>query len=207
MAYMLGRMARQLLLVKAGAAKVSDERSLDALRVQTCGDIIREAFRSECERWQGKWASTEFGDVRAFFQEARAIGKKITELITERVGDHQIGDVRRVRRLHPGLHASHYGFYDVVSTNELATMVKVSKQLPSEKMQHLLTLLGVVPLEGATPREHGKMVRVVLDGRWIGSLSDPNDVLMQLERFDTNVNHSLVDMELSVRTAAGRLQA
>lgn len=209
-AYMVGRMVRKLLLVRAGAEKVTDEAALDLVMLKTSGAVVRDVFRAECERWQGLWAQTEFGDVRAFFQQAREIGKTVASLLTEPVGVHRVSALRKVRRLHPhGLHATHWGFYDVVTGTELATMARISESLNAADLQAVMTLLGVVPLDGATAKEHGKMVRVVVDGRWIGSLSDVNGTMQKLKEFrsaNLNLNSSLVDMELSVRTTEGRLQ-
>ena len=210
MAYMVGRMVRKLLLVRAGAEKVTDDAALDLVLLKTSGAAVRDVFRAECERWQGLWEKTEFGDVRAFFQQAREIGKTVANLLTEPIGERRVSALRRVRRLHPqGLHATHWGFYDVVTGTELATMARISESLNAADLQTVMTLLGVIPLDGATAKEHGKMVRVVVDGRWIGSLSDVNGTMQKLKEFrraNLNLNVSLVDMELSVRTTEGRLQ-
>ena len=210
MACMLGTMVRKLLLVKVEAERETDERSFEVVRIRTSGAVIRDTFREGCEAWQSKWASVEFGDVRAFFQEAREIGHKVAELLVDPLRGHRLSTLRQVRRLHPGhLNTSHFGFYDVVSGNELASTTKITGRLDETALQTLRTILSVVPLDGATPKEHGKMVRVALDGKWVGSLSDMNDVHRKLKEFrqaNSSVNVSLVGLELSVRTTEGRVQ-
>jgi hypothetical protein len=210
MSCMLGTMVRKLLLVKVGAEKETDPRSFEVVRIRTSGEALRTAFREGCEAWRSKWESMEFGDVRAFFQEARDIGKKVADLLTEPLGEPRLANLRRVRRMHPDhLNTSHFGFYDVVTGTELASTTKITRALDKTEMQTLRSILSVVPLDGATPKEHGKMVRVVLDGRWVGSISDMNDVHKKLNEFrvsNPSVNVSLVGLELSVRTTEGRLQ-
>ena len=207
--YRIGRMVRKLLMVQIGVKKVSDPQSLEHLCLETSGDLLHRVFEKECAVWQEKWATSEFGNVRAYFQQAREIGKTIAEQITEPLSEDRLFSLRKVIRLAHGMHATHFGFYDVVTSNELATMVRVSETPSKESMQTLMTMLAVVPLQGATAKEHGKLVRVVLDGKQIGSLNNINDFFLQLKDFRTtrlDFNVSLNGMELSIRSRKGRLQ-
>jgi DNA-directed RNA polymerase beta subunit len=101
--------------------------------------------------------------------------------------------------------------YDVVTGSEIATMVRPTLDLSETQMADVKAMLNVIPLNGATPSEHGRMVRIVLDGRWIGSCTDPASVLDKLNDFrrkvhDLNVSFVWSKMELDVRTRSGRLQ-
>jgi len=209
----LGRMVRQLLLVHAGARTPTDVRSLECVRLRSVGKQIETLFLEGCRAWKSKWETAEFGDVVNTFRDGRDIGKRILASLTVRVGD-RVTDLRTVLKRFPHeLHASHYGMYDVVSRRELATMTRLSAALTMAQRGEVLQALSVTPLQGAAFHEHGKRVRVVVDGEWIGSISDPAQVLQrlnELRRRDkeplSDVNVTFSDMELNVRTTEGRLQ-
>jgi hypothetical protein len=208
--YRIGRMAHRLLLAKSGVNQGTGPSSLEAVRIKTSGEMLHKVFQEQCELWKNKWSAAGFGEVRAFFHAAREIGKAVTEHLSEPLLHNRLVSLRKVRRLAPGsLNTSHFGFYDVVTTDELATMVRVSDALPKDAVQALLELLSVVPLQGATAKEHGRLLRVVVDGKCVGSVSDMNDVVRKLKPFreaNLDLNLCLNGMELSLRTTAGRLQ-
>ena len=213
MACTLGRMVRQLLLVQTGARKPTDVRSLECVRLRSAGKQMEALFLEGCRAWKAKWESAEFGDVVNTFRDGREIGKRMLQALTLPVSE-RVTDLRTVvKRFSRVLTASHFGMYDVVSRKELATMTRLSAALTMAQRGEVLQAVSVTPLQGAAFHEHGKRVRVVVDGEWLGSISDPEQVLRglnELRRRDKDPLHDLNftfhEMELNVRTTEGRLQ-
>ena len=208
LAFTLGRMARKLLLVKIGAEKKTDTKSLENIRLKTCGEQLSTLFKKECLQWKEKWASFDFGDVKGFVQEGQVIGKNMTERLQKLEGC-RLSTLRRCERLSEGLHGSHFGFYDVVSTTEIATMTRVTKGLNARQKAGVMTALSVTPLQAGNPMDYGALVQVIVDGVFVGVLGDLKGTVSKLNELRMNnmdLNFSICGMELNVRTSKGRLQ-
>jgi len=117
------------------------------------------------------------------------------------------------------LHGSQWGIYDPVQTNgdthkhlSLCTEISIGfkKQVVLDEIDRLL--ISIVPLSSTTPENISQMVKVFLNGHWIGCVVDPVKVLADLLNsrrcgrlpYSTSISWNILETILYITTDGGR---
>ena len=227
-AYQIGYLVRQLLRMQAGKTAPCTADHHQDKAVHLCGTLLEMWLKDELDLflerkpkdkpWESYCAADELG---------QAILKRFPEPCEPLNFFARTARVREVTTVGDRLHASHWGIYDAVEHSEnkkqLALLTRVTRK--DVNLEPVLKALPLLPLTGASPLEHGGMVRVLLNGLWTASTLDPGEVVKQLSAArkapvkatpnaraqrsayeDMNYNWDPLAQEIHIRTTAGRVQ-